>query len=215
MLKFNKVSFSYGDKKILSDFDLTIKNGERIALLGNSGSGKTTIMKLAAEIEKKQSGNIESSFVKASYIFQEDRLLPWCSAIENITFAGASEETAKGLLDKTGLSEYADKLPEELSGGMKRRLAIARALSIDADMFFIDEPLHGLDINSAKDILKLIAGKIEGKSALIITHSPEEAFALAQRVVIIGKRPIEILGDRKISEFKNVDELRDFIKNIL
>ena len=215
MLKFNKASFSYGDKKILSDFDLTIKNGERIALLGNSGSGKTTIIKLAAGIEKKQSGNIESSFGKASYIFQEDRLLPWCSAKENITFAGASEETAKELLDKTGLSEYADKLPEELSGGMKRRLAIARALSIDADMFFIDEPLHGLDINSAKDILKLIAGKIEGKSALIITHSPEEAFALAQRVVIIGKRPIEILGDRKISEFKNEVELRDFIKNIL
>ena len=215
MLKFNKVSFSYGDKTLLSDFELTMADGERTAILGHSGSGKTTLMKLASGLEKVQSGTIETVFKKASFLFQEDRLLPWCTAKENLTFVGTSEELAHELLDKTEIGECSDKLPEELSGGMKRRLAIARALAIDADLLFIDEPLHGLDIKSSKNMLNLIAEKIEGKSALIITHSPEEAFILAQRIIIIGERPLKILADRKISEFKDDEELGQFVKSII
>ncbi len=215
MLKFNKVSFSYGDKTILSDFELSMADGERTAILGHSGSGKTTLLKLAAGIEKAKSGAVETSFKKASFLFQEDRLLPWCTAKENLTFVGASDELSQKLLDATGIGEYSDKLPEELSGGMKRRLAIARALVIDADTFFIDEPLHGLDLKSAKDMLCLIAEKIEGKSALIITHSPEEAFKLAQRIIIVGERPLKILDDRNILDFKDEEELKQFVKNVI
>lgn len=215
MLKFNKVSFSYGDKTILSDFELKMADGERTAVLGPSGSGKTTLMKLAAGLEKAKSGAVEASFKKASFLFQEDRLLPWCTAKENITFVGASDKLSQKLLDSAGIGEYSDKLPEELSGGMKRRLAIARALAVDADTFFIDEPLHGLDLKSAKDMLGLIAEKIEGKSALIITHSPEEAFKLAQRIIIVGERPLKILADRKISDFKDEEELKQFVKSVI
>ncbi len=215
MLKFSGVSFSYGDKTILSDFDLSVNGGERVAVLGHSGSGKTTLMKLAAGLEKAQSGTVEASFKKVSFLFQEDRLLPWCTAKENLTFVGVPEELARELLDKVGIGDYSDKLPEELSGGMKRRLAIARALSLDADMFFIDEPLHGLDINSVKSMLDLLSGKIEGKSALIITHSPEEAFKLAQRIIIVGERPLKILDDRNILDFKDEEELKQFVKNVI
>ena len=202
MLEFNNVSFAYGEKIILKDFSFSVKEGISTAVLGPSGFGKTTMLNLACGFIKPQSGSITAfDFARPSFVFQEDRLLPWLTALENLTAVNIESSRATEYLEKVGLGDCADKYPAELSGGMKRRLAIARALAFGGDVFFFDEPLRGLDINTSAGILELIRKETAGKTAFIITHSPAEAFLLCDRVVVAGGSPLEIKADRPVSDF--------------
>lgn len=216
MLEFRDVSFSYGEKEIFRDFSFFAEEGISTAVLGPSGFGKTTLLALAAGLKKPQKGSITGfSGGKSSFVFQEDRLLPWCSALGNLKAVNIPEEKAREYLGKVGLSDSAEKLPEELSGGMCRRLAIARALAFGGDTFFFDEPLRGLDLKTAEDIIRLIREETEGKTVFMITHSPREAFLLSERIVFGGGGPFEIKADRKKSDFPDEEALSDFIKNLL
>lgn len=209
MLKFDNVSFSYGNETVFENFSFAASDGEAVAVLGHSGCGKTTLMELASGMLKPFSGNIAPfSASRPAFIFQENRLLPWKTVLENITFAGAEQSRAAEYLGKVGLSGCENKFPDELSGGMSRRLAIARALAYGGDCFFIDEPLHGLDIKTSGEVLSLIKDEIRGKSALIITHSFEEAFALCDRIVIARGAPFAIAADFKKSEFESLEAFK-------
>lgn len=215
MLEFNNVCFCFGEKEILKDFSFSADEGVSIAVLGPSGFGKTTLMNLAAGFIKPKSGNVVAfSGEKISYIFQEDRLLPWFTALENLTAVGIDKSAAEKYLSKVGLSDSMDKYPDELSGGMQRRLAIARALAFGGDIFFFDEPLRGLDVKTAEEILELIKDEIFGKTAFIITHSPKEAFLLCDRIVFVGENPLRILFDKRKTDFADENELLKFIKNL-
>ena len=214
MLEFKNVDFSYGDKIILKDFCFSAEEGVSTAVLGPSGFGKTTLLSLSAGFITPKSGQVTPfSGSKPTFIFQEDRLLPWFTALKNLTAVGIEESTAKEYLDKVGLSDCADKYPKELSGGMQRRLAIARALAFGGDIFYFDEPLRGLDIKTSGEILELIKKEISDKTALIITHSPKEAFMLCDRIVFCGNFPLEVIFDRKKSDFSDENELTELIKN--
>ena len=214
MLEFKNICFRFGEKEILKDFSFSADERISTAILGPSGFGKTTLMNLAAGFIKPQSGNIVPfSGEKVSYIFQEDRLLPWFTALENLTAVGTDKSKAEEYLEKVGLSDSSDKYPDELSGGMQRRLAIARALAFGGDTFFFDEPLRGLDVKTAEDILGLIRSETSGKTAFIITHSPKEAFLLCDRIVFVGENPLKILFDKKKTDFADENELLEFIKN--
>ncbi len=209
MLKFDNVSFFYDSETVFKNFSIEIHENEVTGVLGHSGCGKTTFMELASGILKPSSGRITPfAAERTAFVFQEDRLLPWKSAVENITFIGASAEQARKYLAKTGLSESESKLPEELSGGMSRRLSIARALAFGGDCFFIDEPLHGLDIKTSGEILSLLRKEISGKTALIITHSLEEAFALCDRIIIAGGTPFCVAEDIKKSDFESFEAFK-------
>lgn len=209
MLKFENVSFCYKSEPVFQNFSLSVNEGEATGVLGHSGCGKTTFMQLASGIIKPTSGKIVLfNANRPSFIFQEDRLLPWLSAAENLAFVGADADCISICLGKTGLSESADKFPNELSGGMSRRLSIARTLAFGGDCFFIDEPLHGLDIKTSAQILELIHSEISGKTALIITHSLEEAFVLCDRVLIAGGTPFHITADLRMADFKNLDDFK-------
>ena len=144
MINLNNVSFSYGDKKILENFNLKVEAGERICLFGESGKGKTTVLRLILGLETPDSGNtvIQGN---ASVVFQENRLLPFETVLGNIRTVKGDEEKARELLEKFGLSDYAEKYPRSLSGGMKRRVAIIRALCSEFDFLVLDEPFAGLD----------------------------------------------------------------------
>ena len=216
MLEFDKVNFAHGEKCVLKDFSFAAKEGVSTAILGPSGYGKTTLLELAAGFLKPQSGKITPfEHKKYSFVFQEDRLLPWFTALENLTAMNIEKEKAAEYLEKVGLSDASEKYPDELSGGMCRRLAIARALAFGGDTFFFDEPLRGLDIKTSAEILELIKTEISGKTALIITHSPKEAFALCERIIVAGGEPFEIKADRPKSDFPDENALEKFLEDII
>ncbi|MBR2041159.1 MAG: ABC transporter ATP-binding protein [Oscillospiraceae bacterium] len=216
MLDFENVCFSYDKKTVLENFTFSIEEGKTTAILGPSGFGKTTVLELASGLLKPQSGKISlPCSKKASFVFQEDRLLPWATAIENMTAVNIKKDAAMEYLEKVGLASDAEKYPDELSGGMQRRLAIARSLAFGGEIFFLDEPLRGLDIKTSAEIIELIRTELSGKTVLMVTHSPAEAFFLSDRIIVAGKNPLEILADRKKSDFSCEAELSDFLKKII
>ncbi len=208
MPEFRDVSLSFDGRVILEHFQFSLKENTRTAVLGTSGSGKTTILRLAAGLQKPDSGVAEPFPGRPSFLFQDDRLLPWSNALENLTALGIPPDRAKEYLAKVGLAGEENKLPEELSGGMKRRLAIARCFAYGGDAFYLDEPLQGLDIKTAGDVLAFMIGELRGKPALLITHNPEEALALANRIVIVSGPPLQVVSDRPSSNFEDPDELK-------
>ncbi len=176
MIKFNNVSFSYNDKNVLRDFSLHIKKGDRICLFGDSGSGKTTITRLILGLEKPTLGNITAlPNLRPSVVFQEDRLLPFKSVLENITVFGVTKETALQSLITLGLFKEIDSYPKELSGGMCRRVAIARAVSLDFDYLILDEPFTGLDEENILAAIRHINEILDDRPLILITHSKKEA----------------------------------------
>lgn len=163
---------------VLSGLSFDIPEGSAVAVMGASGSGKTTLTKLLLGLETPTAGRIEGlSGLRISVVFQEDRLLPWFSARRNIAAVlpadKKSAELTDELLRETELSEAADKPLSELSGGMKRRVSIARALAFGGDLLILDEPLKGLDEELKKRIVPRIRKRF--RTILLITHDEAEA----------------------------------------
>lgn len=212
MIEIKNISFSFGNNKIISDLSLEIEEGKTYCVMGKSGVGKTTLMKLIAGILKADSGEITGTDkLKKSFIFQENRLLPGLSVYENIKYVTSDEDKISKALKDTSLSAEKNKLIDELSGGMARRAAIARATAFDGDIFFIDEPLYGLDVKTSQGILELIKNTTKNKTALIITHSPEEAFYLSDKIIFIKNIPISETETVNTSVFNSADEIKSYL----
>ena len=188
ILKIDRLYFTYGSdnqadskKQIFENYSLTLNRGERICLSAPSGSGKTTLLRLIAGLEKPDSGSI-SVIGKLAYMFQENRLLEWLTAMENLTFIGCPRDRALELLDAVGLSDAADKLPRELSGGMKRRLAAVRTAAHGGELLLLDEPFSGLDDKSRDRTAQLLNESFTDAAMILVTHSPTDAELLGARI---------------------------------
>ncbi len=179
MLKIESLSFSYGEKAVIKNLDLALPDHGLFALMGPSGCGKTTLLYLISGLSKPLGGKIERGSDKIAYAFQEPRLLPQKSALENVNFVlsrnGKNSGKAIELLAALGLEKEADRLPRELSGGMKQRVSIARALAYGGDITLLDEPFNGLDEAIKAKTAELLKKTAESSLVVIITHSTEDA----------------------------------------
>lgn len=171
----DKISKSYGDKKVLEELSLVLPEKGIFCLLGASGIGKTTLLRLLAGLETPDSGSITGlEGKKLSMVFQNDRLLPNSSAFENVSLA-SSPEAAALWLERLELGDAADKKPGKLSGGMQRRVALARALAFGGDVLLLDEPFKGFDSELKKRIFPYIIGYAKNALVVLVTHDEKEA----------------------------------------
>ncbi|MHA6645499.1 ABC transporter ATP-binding protein [Mesorhizobium sp. A623] len=204
-----------GEVFALSNIDLDIGKSEFVVFLGPSGCGKSTLLYLIAGLRKPTSGTIKfhGEEVKAPHsdralIFQETSLYPWLTTGQNVTFGlkiqgmSAKEQRVKALeyLNKVGLHGFIDKRPHELSGGMKQRAAVARALVMQPKALLMDEPFAALDIQTRFKLQEFLIQVWRGSQASVIfvTHSIDEALALADRVVVFTARPGRVKSVIKI-----------------
>ena len=187
MLELKEISLSFGGHAVLSNCRLHLAPGERIALMGPSGCGKTTLLRTALSLQQPDSGTVVSRARKPAAVFQEPRLLPWLTALENVNLVlSDTPETlpaARAWLECMELADSAGLYPAELSGGMQQRVSLARALSCEPDLLVLDEPFKGLDSALYDRILEVLKKALDGASLLLATHREEEALALGCRIV--------------------------------
>ena len=171
------LSKSYGDKTVFRDFSARFPLGETSVLMGASGGGKTTLLRLLLGLETPDAGRITGVPARCAAVFQEDRLCPQLTVIENVRLiAGRSKEReARGLLAQLGLGESLDVPAAELSGGMRRRCALARALCADYDLLVLDEPFKGLDEANRRAAMDAVLEYSHDKTVLFVTHDAAEA----------------------------------------
>lgn len=175
-ITLNQVTFGYQNTPILQNCSITFPSNGKFCIYGPSGCGKTTLFRLICGLEKPSSGNIilpqNGTF---SVVFQENRLLPWKTALENIKLTAKSDDFAKDMLTLMELNAYADFYPHNLSGGMQRRISIARALAFDGDFLLMDEPFSGIDSILKEKISRYILNLYKDRLILLITHHMQEA----------------------------------------
>jgi NitT/TauT family transport system ATP-binding protein len=193
MLKITNLAFAYGKKSIFENLSLELANGEILAVMGPSGYGKTTLLGLVSGLLKPQKGEAENTFAKISYAFQEPRLFPWLTVKENlIAVMDEKDKNANATVDEclalVGLSNAVDKYPEELSGGMKSRASLARALAFGGDLFLLDEPFAALDEDLRNDLLIKLKDYLRARNApaILVTHNKEDAEKLADRILLLS-----------------------------
>lgn len=180
MLKLIDISHSYDARPVLQNRSLTLLPGQRLALMGPSGVGKTTLLRIALGLLTPDGGVVENTFSKTAVVFQEPRLLPWRTAAENVNLVlGDRQDTlprARQWLARLGLSDAADKYPRELSGGMQQRVAVARAMAVEADLLILDEPFKAMDEALRTSVMEQVAAT--DAAILLVTHEEAEAKAL-------------------------------------
>ena len=179
---FDKVRKAFDGKQVFSDFSYTLSLQGITALMGPSGCGKTTLLRLLCGLESPDSGTISGVPETYTFLFQENRLLPWASALENVALV-SDAETAKNILYKVGLAEDLQALPSTLSGGMQRRVALARALAHKSPLLLLDEPFKGLDADLCREMIALLRQEAQTRPIVFVTHSLQEA-ELARATVI-------------------------------
>ena len=197
-----------GDRITLAttDVNFTVKRGEFVCIVGPSGCGKTTVLRILAGLEQSLSGEVRiDSATEPAMVFQEASVLPWLTVAQNVAFPlslkGVSRQKQRErvgeLLALTGLTEFAEARPHQLSGGMKQRVSVARALVDDRDVLLMDEPFGALDEQTRLTLQQELLGIWErtGKTVVFITHSVDEALTLADRVLVMSPRPGTIVAD--------------------
>lgn len=191
MIVLSHIKKAFGDKVVLSDLSLTIADGEKIAIRGESGKGKTTLLRIIARLEKPTGGEI-SGYDPAdiAYMFQEPRLFENLSVWENVAVVcpdypkSAAKEKASSYLARVGLDTDSDKYPSALSGGMKQRAALARALCAEKKILLLDEPFSALDRETKREMLTLVKEYTQTRTLILVTHTQEDADFLCDKELV-------------------------------
>jgi NitT/TauT family transport system ATP-binding protein len=247
-VQFDHVSLTFGPPKaplnVVEDVTYDIYDGDFIAVIGPSGCGKTTMMSMLAGFQKPTTGQVlfdgkpvSGPGPERGVIFQEYGVFPWLTVKQNIAFglqlkanrveAKERDDICQHYLDLMGLSDFANSYPKHLSGGMRQRLAIARAYAVKSQFLLMDEPFGALDAQTRSNMQSLLLRVLasEGKTVMLITHSVEEAIYLASRIVVVTARPARIKEiidvpfsyprDESIQERPEFGELRSYIRKLV
>jgi NitT/TauT family transport system ATP-binding protein len=200
------ISHRFGALDVLDDVTFTVRAGEVVAIVGPSGCGKSTLLQVLGGLLRPSSGAAElrgappaGSLNPLTFVFQDFALLPWCTVEENVEFplshTGLAATGRRALVDdalrRTGLTDFRGTYPKQLSGGMRQRVGVARALAVKPAILLMDEPLSALDSQTREllmeDFVRLLADGAMG--AVYVTHNLEEAIRLADRIVVLSRRP--------------------------
>ena len=209
ILRVEHLSKNFGKLNVLGDVSFSVSEGELVAILGPSGCGKTTLLRAVAGLIPISTGRVllrgqsvaRGNSQVIGMVFQEPRLLPWRTTHDNILLpfelngdAKEAEPEVEASLALVGLAEFARAYPHELSGGMRSRVALARALAPNPGLLLMDEPLTGLDVRTREELQdEIIRIWTQKRMSLIwVTHAPEEAVYLADRIIVLSRRPTSI-----------------------
>ena len=185
-LRIDNLHKGFDGEKIIDGLSYSLEDDFFLTILGSSGSGKTTLLRIISGILKPERGTVEVDSERLGFVFQDDRLIPWLTAAQNISIV-SPESNPVEFLSFVGLKGQGDKYPSQLSGGMRRRLNIARALAFNPDLILMDEPFGSLDVvikdRLIDDIQKIwIDRKI---SVIMVTHDPSEAARLSTEIMLV------------------------------
>ncbi len=221
-LQFDRVTKSFPPQRrgsdgvtAIADVDVRVEDGEVVALIGPSGCGKSTLLNLASGLDRPSRGRVFLDGVEVTspnshvaFMLQRDLLLPWRSILDNVTFGqeiqhvdkARRREVALKLLDKYHLGEFVEHYPHQLSGGMRQRAALARTMAMNPDVVLLDEPFSALDAQTKMVLQQDLARTLweEKKTAFLITHDRVEAIALADRVLVMSRRPGRIVREIRL-----------------
>ena len=215
VLEVENISFTYGEGLLIDNISFSLEKNEFLSIVGSSGCGKSTIIKLIAGIEKAEKGNICG--LSTGYMPQKDLLLPWRTVLENILLPVELSKKSKDNLEegktkaeeylkKLNLYEYKDKLPHELSGGMRQRVSFLRTLLTEADILLLDEPFSALDAITKEYLQKWLLDTLKefNKSIVFITHDINEALFLSDRILVCENRPLNSFREFIVPKIKKI-----------
>ncbi|GAU78796.1 ABC transporter ATP-binding protein [Fusibacter sp. 3D3] len=210
MLKIENVSKNYGNGPIFESISMHVKRSEILSVVGPSGSGKSTLLNIMSGILEATEGVLITEAKRLSYVFQEDRLLPWITLKENILFVkdNISDDDLTHLIDMLGLAGAEDKYPAALSGGMRQRAAIARAFAYEPDLLLMDEPFKSIDYYLKSKIIEALIKVWEERTTTVVfvTHDIDEAILMADRILVLGDKPTRIIKEISIEHPRAVSE---------
>lgn len=196
LVQFDEVTKKFNNQTVIEKFSYTLNQGEVIVFLGPSGCGKTTLLNLTAGLIMPTAGEIYCATNDIGYVFQEPRLIPWQTVLDNVLFAVKTGQKtdkldkAKEALSKVGLEQSMNCYPKQLSGGMKQRVSIARALVSNPKIILMDEPFSALDLDLKRELQEDVISIIDEKEIGIVyvTHDREEAVKIADRIIVLDDR---------------------------
>lgn len=197
VVSLQHVTKEYAKHRVLSDISFDIGRRDVVGLLGPSGIGKTTVLRIIAGLDTQSSGSVTVNAKRIAYVFQEARLLPWKTALENAALPLISigikkkqaEKKAAHFLGLMGLAEFTQYYPGKLSVGMMQRVSLARAFAIEPDLLLLDEPFSALDIERKKALLSLLDERLRAQpmTVVYVSHSPEEVATIANRIFVMSE----------------------------
>ncbi|OZV11664.1 ABC transporter [Tissierella sp. P1] len=221
MYQVKNIIKGYNELKVLEDISIDFPKNKTICILGPSGCGKTTLLNIISGIIKEYSGKIIGFEDDISFVFQEDRLIPWKNVSSNIEFVLKNkmnkekiETTIERYLKLVNLEEYRYYYPKDLSGGMRQKISILRAFAYPSNLLIMDEPFKSLDINSKQVLIDFFKELriTENRTCIIVTHDIEEALTLGDKIIILTEKPTKV---RKIMELNGSEENKIKLREII